>query len=239
MPSISVVLPAHNEEENLPQMLRATTEVLSKITSDYEIIVVDDGSTDHTAEITQSWAQSDAHIRLQQHPRNVGYGGALATGFAAATKELVLLTDSDNQFDVTEINKLLPLIDQADLVVGYRAPRRDPFVRRLNGLGWNMLVNLLFGYTCRDVDCAFKLFKRSILQKVRIVSRGATFSAEFLVRARRQGYRIREVPVKHLPRLAGVQSGARPDVIWRAFGELVRFRLTLWREKRSGQGEAV
>ena len=121
-----------------------------------------------------------------------------------------------------------------DLVVGYRAPRRDPFMRKLNGWGWSVLVTLLFGYTARDIDCAFKLFRREIIDGIgdQIASRGATFSAEFLVRAKRAGYKIREVPLAgHRPRVAGSQTGARPDVILRAFRELVRFRWQLGRSR--------
>jgi hypothetical protein len=128
-----------------------------------------------------------------------------------------------------EINKLLPYIDRADLVIGYRAKRQDPFHRRLNGWGWNMVVALFFGYTARDVDCAFKLFKREVLNHIHILSRGAAFSAEFLIRARRAGYRVVEVPVTHLPRTAGSPTGARLHVIVRAFRELFRVRLAMWR----------
>ncbi len=227
MLSISVVLPAYNEEENVPKTVAAVVDVMSGLTTDYEVLVVNDGSRDRTAEVTTQLALQFPAVKLVNHPANRGYGAALATGFASATKELVFLTDADNQFDVSEITKLLPHVGEADLVVGYRAPRCDPFHRKLNAYGWNLLVNLLFGPTARDVDCAFKLFKREILDHVAVQSRGATFSAEFLVRARRRGYRIKEVPVKHFPRLAGKPTGARLDVIMRAFRELVCLRLNL------------
>jgi hypothetical protein len=144
------------------------------------------------------------------------------------------MTDSDRQFDLGDLAKLLPFADSADMVIGYRAPRVDPWHRRLFGWGWSTLVNVLFGYTARDVDCAFKLFRREILDHIQIGSRGATFSAEFLVRSKREGYRIQEVPVRHLPRQSGHQTGARLDVILRAFRELVRFRVQLWREAMAG-----
>jgi glycosyltransferase involved in cell wall biosynthesis len=163
-------------------------------------------------------------VRLVQHPQNRGYGDTLATGFAAATKELVFMTDGDAQFDLSEINKLLPLVEQgADMAIGYRSPRVDPPMRLLNALGWNLLIRLLFGYVARDVDCAFKLFRRAILNDVKIQSGGATFSTELLVRTRRAGYIIKEVPVKHLPRTAGRATGARLSVIVRAFRELITF----------------
>ncbi len=232
MPSISVVLPAYNEEENLPKTVAAVVNAVEAVATDYEIIVVDDGSKDRTAEITERLAEKYPAVRLIRHPVNRGYGGALATGFGAAEKDLVFFTDSDNQFDIREISKLLPYIGEYDLVIGYRSPRVDPFHRKLNAFGWKVLINLLFGYTARDVDCAFKLFKREILNNVIIGSRGATFSAEFLVRARRKGYRIKEVPVKHLTRLAGNPTGARLSVILRAFRELISFRQRLVEEEK-------
>ncbi len=231
MPGITVVLPAYNEEANVPRMVAAVIDTMQKVGDDYEVIVVDDGSKDRTAEVTRELAARFPTVRLVKHDGNQGYGAAVHTGFYSATKDLVFMTDADAQFDVSEITRLLPLVTEADLVIGYRAKRQDPFIRKLNALGWKILINTLFGYTARDVDCAFKLFKREVLDHISIESRGATFSAEFLVRARRKGYRIREVPVTHLPRLAGSPTGARPDVILRAFRELIRFHRRLSREK--------
>lgn len=221
-------MPAYNEEPNIAPQVLDVIETLRPITDDFEVIVVNDGSRDRTGEIVQELAAEYPQVRLVQHPKNQGYGAALYSGFTNASKELVFLTDSDRQFDLNDIHKLLPLIDKADIVAGYRAPRRDPPIRILNGWGWNALVVLLFGYVARDVDCAFKLFKRDILQRITLITRGATFSAEFLVRAQRAGYRIIEVPVTHRPRRAGSPTGARPDVILRAFKELFRLRWQMW-----------
>lgn len=225
-------MPAYNEEANVGEMIEDSISIISKITDDYEVIAVDDGSADGTARVIQEKAEIYPQARLVQHEVNLGYGAAVYDGFAAATKELIFFTDGDRQFVLDEINKLLPLIEEADMVVGYRAPRKDPPLRVLYGKGWSMLSTLLFGYTARDIDCAFKLFKREIITDIgdQIESRGATFSAEWLVRTKRAGYRIVEVPVTHLPRVAGSQTGARLDVITRAFKELARFRWTLWRE---------
>lgn len=235
MHSISVTMPAYNEEENIRPMVQEVVQVMEGLVKDaqiedYEVIVVNDGSRDNTADAVRELSEKLPSVRLVDHEVNQGYGAAVYTGFTSARKDLVFLTDSDKQFDVSEIRLLLPLIDEADLVAGYRAPRRDPFKRRLFGTGWTTLVTILFGYTVRDVDCAFKLFRREIIESIDIESRGATFSAEFLVRAKRKGYRFREVPVTHLPRVAGSQTGANLHVITRAFRELIRFRLRLWRE---------
>ncbi|MCA1552936.1 MAG: glycosyltransferase family 2 protein, partial [Chloroflexi bacterium] len=171
-------------------------------------------------------------VRLIRHEKNQGYGAALYSGFLNASKELVFLTDSDRQFDLSDLHKLMPLIQSADIVAGYRNPRRDPPIRVLNGIGWSALVTLLFGYMARDIDCAFKLFKREILQHISLSTRGATFSAEFLIRSKRAGFKIVEVGVKHQPRRAGSPTGARPDVIIRAFRELFRLRWQLWFDRK-------
>lgn len=229
MNSLSVVLPAYNEESNIEPMIENVLKTFSPLAPDLEVIVVNDGSRDRTADKIQSAASRHPNVRMVLHVKNLGYGAALYDGFIAAKKEWVFLTDSDRQFKLSELEKLIPYTLTSDLVVGYRAPRRDPFHRRLWGWGWNSLVRLMFGYAARDVDCAFKLFKREVMDHITITSRGATFSAEFLVRAKRAGYKIAEVPVSHLPRPAGKPTGARIDVIVRAFRELVRVRLALWR----------
>ena len=232
MPSISLVLPAYNEADNIEPMVAEATPALQAVADDYEIIVVDDGSADGTAAVTRQVIESNPHVRLVQHPVNQGFGAAVFSGFTSAEKDWIFYTDADRQFVLSELERFVPYMDQADLIAGYRAPRRDPFLRVLYGKGWSMLCTLFFGYTVRDVDCGFKLFRREIIQTLAptIESRGATFSIEWLVRAKRAGYRFVELPVSHQPRVAGSQTGANIDVIVRAFRELMRVRLQLWRE---------
>ena len=231
MPSISLVMPAHNEAENIEPVVTEAVPALAAVSDDYEIIVVDDGSKDDTAGVTRRLMETEPHLRLIQHPVNKGFGAAVLTGFTSATKEWILYTDADRQFVLAELANFVPFADKADLIAGYRAPRRDPFLRVLYGKGWSMLCTLFFGYTVRDVDCGFKLLRRTIIDQLadQIGSRGATFSIEWLVRAKRAGYRFVELPVTHRPRTAGSQSGARMSVITRAFRELFRLRLQLWR----------
>ncbi len=230
--SLTIAMPAYNEAENIEGMLADTVRAAQALTPDFEVVVVDDGSKDATADAVRRFASADPRVRLVQHPKNLGYGAAVYSGLTAAGKDWVFFTDSDRQFVLDEIALLLRHADKADLVVGYRAPRRDPPLRLLYGWGWNFLVSLLFGYTVRDIDCAFKLMRRDVVQRLapHVLSRGATFSAEWMVMARRHGYRIVEVPVTHRPRQAGNPTGARLHVVWRAFRELARFRLRLWRE---------
>ena len=232
MPSISVCMPAYNEEQNLPGMIADVVSVMRGRGDEFEIVVTNDGSKDRTGAVLQQLTQTYPELRPVEHPVNRGYGAAVFTAITNATKDLVFFTDSDRQFKLEELDRLLPYIGNADMVVGYRAPRRDPPLRVLFGKGWSTLVTLLFGYTARDIDCAFKLFRREVIEKVgpQIQSRGATFSAEFLVRTKRAGFRIKEVPVSHLPRTAGNPTGAKLHVILRAFRELWQFRRELWRE---------
>ena len=221
-------MPAYNEEANIAPQVLDVLAALRPLSNDFEVIVVNDGSRDRTAQMVKELQAEYGQVRLIEHPVNQGYGAALFSGFMGATKELVFLTDSDRQFDLSDLPRLMPLLAKADLIAGYRNPRRDPLMRVLNGKGWSALVTLLFGYTARDIDCAFKLFRREILEHIKLESRGATFSAEFLVRAKRAGYRITEIGVAHHPRRAGNQTGARPDVILRAFRELFRMRWQMW-----------
>lgn len=232
MTSISLVLPAYNEAENIEPMVAEAVPALESVADDYEIIVVDDGSADGTAAVTRRVMETNPHVRLVQHEVNQGFGAAVFSGFVHAEKQWIFYTDADRQFILSELEKFVPFMDQADLIAGYRAPRRDPFLRVFYGKGWSALCTLLFGYTVRDVDCGFKLFRREIIQELagQIASRGATFSIEWLARAKRAGYRFVELPVTHRPRVAGSQTGANIDVIVRAFRELVRVRLQLWRE---------
>ncbi len=232
MPSISVVLPAYNEAENIEPVVDEATAALEPLVDEFEIIVVDDGSRDDTAAVTRRVMDTNPHVRLVEHEVNRGFGAAVFSGFTNASKEWIFYTDADRQFVLDELSRFLPHTREYDLIAGYRAPRRDPFLRVLYGKGWSFLCTLLFGYTVRDVDCGFKLLRREIVQQVgpQIRSRGATFSIDWLARAKRAGFRFVEVPVSHRPRVAGSQTGANLGVITRAFRELVQLRLQLWRE---------
>lgn len=230
MPSLSVVIPAYNEEANVADALKRVSDVLQTLNLDYEIILVNDGSRDRTGEIAKSLIGQLPRLRVVENDPNRGYGGALKAGFAAATKDLIVFVPSDNQFDFNEIRLMLDKIDGAVMVSGYRAHRVDPLIRKLNGMGWNLVVRILFGYLVRDIDCGFKLFRRDVLKHVTLYSDGAMIDTEFLAGLRARGYKIVEVPVTHLPRTAGHPTGANLQVIVRAFRDLFRFRVRLWRE---------
>ena len=221
---LSVFFPCYNEADNVQRVVRRAKEVLDRLVSDWEIIIVNDGSRDATAEIADRLAREDSRVRAVHHAKNGGYGMALRSGFAAATKEFVFYTDGDGQFDMAELDRLLELRDTADIISGYRKRRQDNFMRRLNAACWGFLVQRMLGFRCRDVDSAFKLYKREIFDRITLKSTGAMIDAEVLSRAARLGYTIRTTPVTHLPRVAGTQTGAKLGVILRAFKELVKLR---------------
>jgi len=232
MNSLSIVLPAYNEAENVAAAVHAVSEAAQTLGRDYEILVVNDGSKDNTGQIVRDLEPRVPGLRLVEHYPNRGYGGALKAGFEAATKDLIAYVPADNQFVFREIDGLLEKLktENADIVCGYRHNRQDPLIRRLNALGWNTVVRLLFGYLCRDIDCGFKLFRREVLGCVYIESNGAMIDTEFLAGAKARGIRIEEVAVTHLPRTAGEPTGANLAVIVKAFRDLLRFRFRLTRE---------
>jgi glycosyltransferase involved in cell wall biosynthesis len=222
--SISVFFPCYNEQDNLVRVVKQALGVLEKLKADFEIIIVDDGSSDRTGQIADELAGQDERVKVVHHRTNLGYGAALQSGFKAATKELVFYTDGDGQFDINEMPPLLGLMEQYDIVSCYRLNRQDNLVRKINGWCWTKLVCLLFGMKIRDIDCAFKLYKREIFDNIKMVSTGALIDAEILARAVRKGYRVTQQGIHHYPRTAGAQTGANLRVILRAFKELLRLR---------------
>jgi glycosyltransferase involved in cell wall biosynthesis len=221
-PSISVFFPCYNEQDNVARTVENALAVLRKLNADFEVIVVDDGSSDETARIADGLAARHGAVKVVHHPTNLGYGAALQSGFKAAAKQLIFYTDGDGQFDIAEMPPLLPLMDQYDIVSCYRLNRRDSIIRKINAWCWTKLVCLLFGLKIRDIDCAFKLYKSEIFKDMKLQSTGALIDAEILARAARKGYTITQKPVHHYPRTAGKQTGANLRVILRAFKELFR-----------------
>jgi glycosyltransferase involved in cell wall biosynthesis len=219
---LSVVLPAWNEEAIIARTVQQVIETLSEIAPDYEVIVVDDGSTDRTGEIIDALAAENPRLRVVHNRPNKGYGGALIAGFNAVSKELTFFMDADGQFDIRDITKLLAHLDEADAVLGYREHRQDPPMRIINAWGWKMLMRLLFGLKVRDVDCAFKLYPTSLVYRANVQAQGAMVNTEMLVKLNRLGYTWVEVPVNHYPREGGKASGANLRVILRAFRELLK-----------------
>lgn len=239
MLSLSIVIPAWNEEANVAAALTQVSEVLQSLDLDYEIILVNDGSRDRTGEIAKGLVGQIPRLKVVEHYPNRGYGGALKAGFEQASKDAIAFFPSDNQFDFHEIQRLLDKLNGAAIVSGYRANRQDPAIRKFNAFGWNLVVRLLFGHLARDVDCGFKVFRRKILDQVTLYSNGAMIDTELLAGARARGYKIAEVPVSHFPRMAGHPTGANIRVIVRAFRDYFRFRLRLSGELRAEKNSAA
>lgn len=223
--SLSVVLPAHNEADNIKNTLDSCVSYLEKNIRQYEIIVVDDGSLDKTREIVKEISSANQKIVLIGHRVNRGYGSALRTGFDKASLEYIFFMDSDGQFDIHDLDRLLPLVGDSNVVIGFRENRADSFIRSINARLYTIYIQLVFGLNVKDIDCAFKIFPVIAYQSVKpINSDGALFSAEFLLKLKNAGYNFIEVPVRHFPRQLGTQSGASIRVILKMFRESWKLR---------------
>lgn len=225
--AVSIVLPAYDEEPNIEQAIAEASAVAERLFARHEVVVVDDGSRDRTAELVRAIVERDPRVRLVSHGENRGYGEALRTGFREARLDFVFFTDADLQFDLSELEGFLQYAGTVDVVAGYRMNRQDPLVRRLNAYAWNLLVRVLFFVPVRDIDCAFKLFDRRVLGKVDLESVGAMVNTELMVKLGRAGASVVEVGVTHRPRRAGQARGANLRVILTALREVRRMRKRL------------
>jgi glycosyltransferase involved in cell wall biosynthesis len=230
-PSISVVFPMWNEEAYIHRAVAAAKAVLEETTSDHEIIIVDDGSTDRTGTLADELARGDPRIRVVHHPKNRSLGATLRSGYAVATKELVLYSDADLPFDFREVGRAIHLLEyqHADVLSAYRFDRTsEGLLRTFYTLAYSALVRTLFRLRLRDINFSFKLFRRALLERIELKSEGSFIDAEFLLRARRSGATIIQMGVDYFPRVRGVSNLASPAVIAGILREMAR----LWRELR-------
>jgi glycosyltransferase involved in cell wall biosynthesis len=225
--SLSVFFPAYNEVDNVEPLVTEAAAVLPRVAEHSEIIIVDDGSTDGTGPLADELASEYENVRVVHNRPNRGYGGAVKAGLDSAGCEWVFFTDGDRQFRLDELPLLVGLAGEADLVLGYRIKRSDPPHRLLNAWMYKTMIRALFGLKVRDIDCAYKLINRRVLDAIRLESEGALVSAELLIKARKLGFRFAEIGVRHYPRVAGTQTGAKLSVILRMFRELFRMRARL------------
>ncbi len=242
--TLSIVLPAYNEEMVIVQTARACLETAQRFCPNVEIIIINDGSRDTTGALIDELAREDAAIVPLHHRVNRGYGGAVLTGFAAARGMFLFFMDSDGQFAIEDIEKLLTkeLEQPGIIVLGYRRHRQDTPLRRLNAWGWKRLVRLVIGLNgVRDIDCAFKLFPTALVRACKVTAQGAMVNTELLIKLKRMGAPMIEVPVRHFPRIHGSATGANLRVIVRAFQELLRLRLRMheWRAPAGYPDEAI
>lgn len=219
---VAIFFPAWNEAANLPYVVENAITYLHSRHEPYTVIIVDDGSTDNTVEIVRELENLyPGCLRYVRHERNMGYGAALRTGFAEGLRtgmDWVGFCDADGQFDPKDVDRLIRGATESgsEIAIGYRIKRADTFERRMMGHGWRWLSQLALGYSARDVDCGFKVFRRQALAVISAELSGdhATISPEMLARAMRAGLRITEVGVNHYPRQSGESSGARMHVVW-------------------------
>lgn len=203
-PSISVFFPAYNDAGTIGSLVIAALHVLPELTDDYEVIVVNDGSSDYTAEVLDDLAAHYPHFRPIHHAKNRGYGGALRTGFASASKDLVFYTDGDAQYDPNELRDLYAkLTPEIDVVNGYKIARSDPLHRIIIGRIYHHTVKFLFGFKLRDVDCDFRLIRRNVFDVIRLESDSGTICLELVKKLQDAGFNFAEVPVHHYHRTYG------------------------------------
>lgn len=226
---LSAVFPVFNEADNVGPLLTEALDTLGRFADGFEIVIVDDGSTDNTADIVRSAAERDARVRLVAHPTNLGYGHALRSGLAHSRGDAVAWIDGDRQFRVADLSLLFGRFGNADIVAGRRIKRADPWHRLAIARVYKLVLRATFGLRVGDVDCGFKLYRREVVDAIipQLESRSAFVSPEILIRARAEGYRIVEVGVPHHPRVAGRPKGATPTVIARTLGEIARLRRSL------------
>jgi glycosyltransferase involved in cell wall biosynthesis len=225
--NLSVFFPAYNEEENIARTVENALKVLPSFVENFEVIIVNDGSRDHTKEVAEELAGKHENVKVVSHEKNRGYGAALKTGLTSSKYENIFFTDGDEQFDIKEIERLLPLVPECDIAAGFRIKRNDPIHRVINGKAYNLLVRLLFGLNVRDIDCAFKIIKKKVVESVSLKSESQFVSAELLIKAKKQGFAIKQTGVHHFPREKGSPTGNSLRAIFNSFKELFQLRREL------------
>ncbi|MBN1424999.1 glycosyltransferase family 2 protein [Candidatus Fermentibacteria bacterium] len=230
--TLSVVLPAYNEEGNIETAISHALAVLPSCARDFEVIVVDDCSRDRTGELALAYARRDRHVRVVTNSRNLGLGGSMRAGFEASRGELVFYTDSDLPIDMADLAPAVPLMSRYDLVAGYRLNRDEGVRRALYSWAYNRLVSWLFGLGVRDVNFSFKLVKRGVLEAVELRSRGSFIDVELLAETVAAGFAVGEMGVRYTPRVWGTSTLASPRVIRGILVEMSAYRHTRRRIRR-------
>lgn len=237
--SISVFLPTYNEEGNIKICILSIKKYLDRRFKDYEILIISDGSTDNTNKIVAELAKKDKRIKLFARKKKLGYGAGLRAGFSHASYELIFYTDSDNQFNIEDMDRLLPLLSSYDIISAYRVNRKDPLMRIFIANVYNLLIRILFNLKIRDIDASFKLYKKEVFKNMRLVTNTGLTDAEVLIKAEKQGFKIGQIGVAHYPRIHGRTSyevGARNKIFAfvkpRVIIDILKEVKTLWSELR-------
>jgi len=219
---LSIVMPAYNEEGNLPNTIEPLIKIFNELSIDYEILIINDGSKDKTGEVAENLSKKYPKIRVIHHEINKGYGGAQLTGFKNATGKYVSVIPSDNQFFQEDIKKYIEEIKTSDLIIGYRVNRVDPKRRGILAKIYNFSLLFLFGLKVKDIDWV-KMYKKEFLDSVEIESKSALIDTELVIKAKRKGLKIKEIPCKHLPRVYGNPTGNNIKVLLKELREFIIF----------------
>jgi len=227
---LSVFLPVYNEEANIKSVVLATKTALTGVAAEWELIIVDDGSTDGSAKLIRELSESEKRIKVITHKANEGYGASITSGLYGSRYPWISFIDSDGQFDFTEITNFINKQKEtnADLVIGYYKKRQVSAFKVVTSKLWELTVVVLFGLKVRDIDCGFKLISKKVIDTIAPLEsrRGAFISSELLIKAKNKGFKIVEIPVSHYPRLKGVGTGRNLNVIIKSFVDLLR----LWKK---------
>lgn len=224
--SLSVFFPCFNEEKNIPLFLKEAMRVLPEIAKKYEVIIINDGSSDTTQQVAERWQEKyPKQIRIVNHDQNKGYGSSLQTGFHEAKYDWIFFTDGDYQFRLKELKSFVPFSKEYDVIIGYRKQRVEGFMRSNNARMYKLFIDILFRLHVKDIDCAFKLIKRSAYEKIFLESTGAFISAELLYKLKKKHFAFKQIPVDHYPRKYGNPTGANLKVILKACVESLRLYL--------------
>lgn len=228
MKSISVFFPAYNDEGTIAKLVLDAISVLESITKDYEILIIDDCSPDNTGKIADELAKKNKKVRVIHHKKNEGIGGAMISGYRNAKKEYVFYTDGDAQYDIKEIEKLIKYVPQSDIISGYRQKRADPFIRKLTSKIYNILIYILFGLKMKDVDCSFKLIKKSLIDQIDLKTSSGFVDAELMWKLKKiYNKKIIEIPVTHYPRSSGKTQFFKFKFIYDMILDMFKIRFNL------------
>jgi glycosyltransferase involved in cell wall biosynthesis len=223
--SLTVFFPVYNEEDNIPLLIDSASKNIPNFAKDYELIIINDGSTDRSQEIAKQLIAGKKHWRLISHSKNLGYGEVLKTGIKEAKKKWLFFTDGDMQFDIKELVNFLPHTNEFQAIIGYRHKRAEGFPRSLNARLFKIYIDLLFRLHVKDIDCAFKLIKTDLLKNLDLNSGSAFTSSEILYRLKKKKVHFKELPVSHYPRRYGEATGANLRVIVKACYEALQVYL--------------
>lgn len=222
---VSLIIPAYNDEETVGRLIDDADILLSEVCSDYEIVVVNDGSKDRTLSVIQSRVDTNPRVRLINHEQNKGFGFTIRELYLAGNKELIFSLPGDYQYAPKEILQMAKGLRDHDFVIGLRINRNDPFRRKMQSRVYNLMLRTFYGHKHKDVN-SIKLFRRAILDKIELLSHSPFVDAELCIRAERAGFRVIEIPIEHLPRMTQGASGGKFSVIWETFSDLFKMRST-------------